>query len=506
MKGTGLYQSFWAVIVIALFIGHHVYASTCDSIPLKMMEQTWYEFRDIHPFGFQTVGLKHYGDSCVFIMSEPAEWVRSEDLEKLFTENGGHLIVGRKSFGYDGGLYDAIGCVKLDSVTFQTFEKNLFKLLYRTAYKPFYTDLDHPSPHVYYSKKNLNFEISHLNWLNDSWWQEKFENSHHQISSFWNLVNNKKNSNELYYSKKRGFVVWKINPNKLDNRFCENARRFALDTDFVLSAFCKADVFLVGRAREVPLTTLPPLRSETIQLLASLDSIEFKAPLAIPYSIEDSVWAKGIMMPKKMKNTELGNLLTTANLILMYMDNQAMVKDYFIDYPRPSNQIFNDDVEYEFLTKEGVMNGWYLPNIYPDIPQVLPLFLQSNNQSSGLHHYSINTSDRFSLILLNRTGCLMPWLKQYHESTDTVLNEKIHEYISSLNNTDLVRMAQYAIIYQAFRYFKSKKGCNTLSQHSDSVPKEQWVQTPSTMVLNTNCNHSFTIKVEKPKTNQTIKK
>ena len=130
--------------------------ATCDSVAEQLMEQTWREFRDIHPFGYQTVGLKHRGDTCVFVMSEPNHWVKEETLRQLFEKYHGQMALKYQHFGIDGQLTDAVGCVKLDSGQFQKFEQEAFQLLYRTSYKPYYTDLDHPAPHVYFSPVSLN--------------------------------------------------------------------------------------------------------------------------------------------------------------------------------------------------------------------------------------------------------------------------------------------------------------------------------------------------------------
>ena len=253
-----LFKIVVAIFIFLVFLDHNVYASTCDSVSLKLMEQTWREFREIHPLGFQTVALKHQGankDTCVFVISEPPQWVKAEDLEKLFADYNGNLIIGRKEFGYDGGLYDAIGCAKLNSVEFISFEKNLFDILYGTTYKPYYTDLDNPSPHVYYSESKLNYNLDFAYWLNSSWWKEVFENPISEEVPFHILLD-QPFSNELIYSKKRGFVIWEINPDHiiLDHHFRENARRFALDTDFVLAAFRKSNIFIIGREREIPVT------------------------------------------------------------------------------------------------------------------------------------------------------------------------------------------------------------------------------------------------------------
>lgn len=73
-----VYQKVLSFMALVILFSHKTQASTYDSISLKLMEQTCREFWAIHPFGIQTVGLKHYGDTCVFVMSEPPSWVSQE--------------------------------------------------------------------------------------------------------------------------------------------------------------------------------------------------------------------------------------------------------------------------------------------------------------------------------------------------------------------------------------------------------------------------------------------
>lgn len=118
-----VYQKVLAILVIVLPFSHNIHASTCDSVSLRLMEWTWREFRAIHPFGFQTVGLKHYGDTCVFVMSEPNNWVEEDNLRQLFNKYDGQLTTRNQLYGIDGQLIDAVGCAKLDSIQFLQLEK-----------------------------------------------------------------------------------------------------------------------------------------------------------------------------------------------------------------------------------------------------------------------------------------------------------------------------------------------------------------------------------------------
>ena len=444
-------------IVFALFMLFGLNNVCAKQSCYSLMEKTWREFRAIHPFGFQTVGLKHYGDTCVFVMSEPAEWVKAEELGDLFSEYDGHLIIGRKSFGYDGGLYDAIGCAKLDSSSFINLEKRLFVLLYGTNYKPYYTNLDDPFEHVYYSNTNLDFFIPISSWY--KWEKEekfivpsKADQSLEQLSS-----KDIYKSNELFYSKKRGFILWIIDPITIfhsDTLFRSNARKFALDTDLIVHTIYRDNkLIIVGREREVPVTILPPLRCETICSII-LNGRKRMSVIIKPDSlinITDSVnsdsvyWATPIMMSKLLWNTEMGNLMLLTDFMLKSWSENAIIKDLFIDYPQPPS----------FFTSNGVA-----------------------------HELKYEPKYFWEFLYGGRTSSLFPSYKNMNDSLSgkaLYLSFKAYDYFAKLNNTDLVRINQYVQISQAFPLYPYLSSTKELSSQKSS---ELWIQSPLMTVSN----------------------
>ena len=452
---SGCSMNKWIVFALFMLFGlNNVCAKqSCYSL----MEKTWREFRAIHPFGFQTVGLKHYGDTCVFVISEPSEQVKGEELETLFSEYDGHLIIGRKSFGYDGGLYDAIGCAKLDSSSFINLEKRLFVLLYGTNYKPYYTNLDDPFEHVYYSNTNLDFFIPISSWY--KWEKEekfivpsKADQSLEQLSS-----KDIYKSNELFYSKKRGFILWIIDPITIfhsDTLFRSNARKFALDTDLIVHTIYRDNkLIIVGREREVPVTILPPLRCETICSII-LNGRKRMSVIIKPDSlinITDSVnsdsvyWATPIMMSKLLWNTEMGNLMLLTDFMLKSWSENAIIKDLFIDYPQPPS----------FFTSNGVA-----------------------------HELKYEPKYFWEFLYGGRTSSLFPSYKNMNDSLSGKahnLSFKAYDYFAKLNNTDLVRINQYVQISRAFLLYPYLSSTKELSAQKSS---ELWIQSPLMTVSN----------------------
>lgn len=450
-KPCGLLLGF---VLFFLLISNSSYASSlCDSTSLKIMEETWHEFRTIHPFGYQTVGLKKSGDTCVFVMSEPAECVKAEELQGLFNEYGGQLIIGRKSFGYDGGLYDAIGCAILDTLEFKVFERHLFKLLYGSDYKPYYTNLNTPYEHVYFSSIKIDYTTFLLSW--DDWKQtEKFiipSRTDHTINKL--LLLKMDSSNELYYSRKRGFVLWRINPIEIslaDTLFRANARKFALDTDLIVHTFSEHNcLYIVGREREIPVTVLPPLRGETICSIVKNKRREMSVIITpdsminISDAMDSTCWATPILMDQPIRNTEFGNLLILADFMLKSWSENANVKELFVDYPLPD----------KFRTQKGVADElgfnpkylWELSSCCIRTGSLSPLYLTMNDRITEKAREIGNVA---------------------------------HDFFSGLNNTDLVRVCQYANIAQPIIHY-SFAWMTKPTFENDSV---QWIQSPSMTV------------------------
>lgn len=422
----------------------------CTNNDISKLEDTWHEFRALHPYSYQTVALKHYGDTCVFVMSEPDSWVKKSDLEQLFIKYDGQLILRYQPYGYDGQLTDAVGCAILDSISFHDFEKDLFTLLYKTDYKPYYTDLDHSIKHVYYSKDyNLNYTISPFiieSDLNEVFIVPSQDSTYREKTVVEILESDMGSSNEIYFSKDRGFVIWVLKTDTLiqTDLFLQNARRFSLDTDLILGLIPRRDsinkLAIVAREREVPINILPPLRNETILLLASHTNEKIELSFdSYNKSLNDSTLATYISMSYWLENTELGNLMIMTDVLLKSWSENCEVRDYFMDYPIPDSYPFSKGISNEL----GYIPH-YLWNFYFD----------------------------------GGTGC-MPL--EFNPPQETMVTGKEQEialktrmHFANLNCVDLVRATQYAAIYQLF---------NGLNVNS-SIQNDSWICTPTWTVSN----------------------
>ena len=92
------------------------------------IDDVWKEFRANHPYGFQTVGLKHNGDEQIFVISEPSENVSFQAIESLFSNYNGTVTIKKDSLGYDGWLADVVGSIKFKSTDQESEFKNKIHL------------------------------------------------------------------------------------------------------------------------------------------------------------------------------------------------------------------------------------------------------------------------------------------------------------------------------------------------------------------------------------------
>lgn len=452
-----LYQKISIILVIIILSCQDIHASTCDSTSLQLMEQVWREFRAIHPFGFQTVGLKHCGDTCVFIISEPNNWVKESDLQQLFEKNDGHLIIQYQSYGIDGQLTDAVGCAKLDSLQFLQLEKELFTLLYHTDYKPFYTDLDHPVKHIYFSDSPLDYTYSweHLN--EQKFGARKLQDGVYvaakmgllQLCSCFLSC-----SNDIFYSSQWGIVLWLIDKNIdyiSDQSFLVNARRFALDSDLIWGTYENDNIIaIIGRERTVPVTILPPLRSETILSLAVNNedlSLVFSREGVV--KVNDSLFVTPVKMSQFLNDTELGNLMMITDVLLKSWSENGKVTEWLIDYPQPKIYPFTHGVAHEL-----------------------------GDSTKYLWNLAATDTDWPGLQLKFTTGSLPP---TYWSADDSLVMKQItmnniaYRYFTRLNNPDLVRVSAYADLYRIFQ------GCGVKQSYQNDG---SWVQTPSRTISN----------------------
>lgn len=421
----------------------------------KIMEETWKEFRQIHPYGLQTVALKHVDDLRVFVISEPSPYVTEDDLRSLFIRHGGKMEVKKQKLGHDGWLKDAVGCVEHD-VDSAAFTHDLFMLLYGTDYKAEYTDLDNPSRHVYFSPYRLNYShelLQSYDFSKESFYVSKDDTilitsiNGFSYKTVGDTISTRELRDGIYYSCNPGFVAWAMSANDLNDltRFKVNARQFALDTDLIFCAINNQNsIVIIGRQRVVPTFILPPLRVETIlQMFINKPKSLFQY-FGKGDSSEDQGFIAPIGLSEALRNTEYSNLLILTDQMLKSWSENNRVHDLDYDIPAP--------IDFPFTHGAAAELG---------------------HDSIGYYWNSNTVSNYSEKYFISQTGSLpVKFDGGGQNEADTIASI----FFASLNQPDLVRVAQYNALNQFYHCIVPFPGF-IVSQ--TKAPAPVWIKTPT---------------------------
>lgn len=406
-------------------------------------EDFWQDFRGKNPWNVQIAGIKAYGDdSYNIILTEPAEDVTEESLKEFFKKYNSSLKTFQSGIGYDGWLKDVVVSINgVESDDIEKLESKLFKKLYGTDYKADFIKLDSIPEHMAYSTDDLNMSVSEeelRKWLitdKEGFYQPEDEDEVRPISDWMKA----ESGQTLLFSKEPGFVAWLIPNNVRDEKeFKIAARKFALDTDLILGAIKHTDVTaIIGRERSTSLLELPPLRPETLYILAATDKDELsqsyqRTTLFAGKQNGGKDWAP-ILLSDELWHTEYGNLLNVTDQMLKSWSENGGIDYMSFDYPKPVYWPFDfgaiADLEVDQLTY-----NW-------------------NTEGVG---YVVEDDD-YAIYALNRTGSLpvsyIPGNTEGISDKNPVYQaeEKAYDFFSGLSNTGLVRVVQYASMYQIFK-------------------------------------------------------
>lgn len=461
-----------SIIAVACIIGGaYIYSLPAAIETTKAfadMENVWKEFREKNPYNIQIEGLKSYDDnSYIAIISEPNENVSEKELNKFFKSYNCSFKTFKKKIGYDGWLRDAVVSFNdLDKDDIPNFSKKLSKLLYGTEYKAAIMDFEVIPEHTAFSSYDLNYQVTEeelRKWfIDDSEKLVDIEDTTQTTTLSQSLTSR---GMQMLLSKEPGFVVWvmDIGSQSADD-FKVIARKFSLDSDLILGAISNdTRIAIIGRERCVPIYELPPMRVETLCLLASAEDDE----LAQSYE-RTSLYAgklKGgkdyapIFLSPQLWHTEYGSTLNVTDQMLKSWSENGMIDYVDFDYPKPVAWAFS----------EGAMEDLGVRS------------LTYNWNTDGVGY--IVEDDTYSIYAVNRTGSLpvsyIPGDTGGISASDPVYRaeETAYDFFSNLSSPELVKVVQYAAMYQIFHNLD-------ISIPSKDIDKSQLVEVPDNLKEN----------------------
>lgn len=323
-----------------------------QSIAYSVKNELWSSLRKSFNYHIQQIGLsKHFEDeSCLFIISEPSPNTSVEELQRLLEDYNIFTEIKEHKVGYDGWVKDLIIAVNdVDAEDIADISDILHQYLFKTTYKSYNIKLPIDNEFNPYLVENLNYQIS-VNEL-EKWFisdAEKFHKDNEQLSiTVENILSNKKEG--VFFSNEHGFVIWAIKTNSSISNKQEEIRKFTLDSDLILGAISKNNMLvIIGRERQSSIIDLPPLRLETILLLASANNEELSQSYERNTLFAGKLpggkdWAP-IYLSDELQNTEYGSLLNITDQMLKSWSLNGDVE--YIDFPylKPDYYAFKNGV------------------------------------------------------------------------------------------------------------------------------------------------------------------
>jgi hypothetical protein len=242
------------------------------NLPSETKSETiWKQFRQTYPYHSQTLALsKAESDgSRTLIVSEPPPHLT---LGNILSSVSGVLLnhsIQKQVIGYDGWVKDIVIAVNGNEREIASAISSLNLTLFQTSYKAYILPLPAQCPVQTNHNLDLRVTANELKaWIIGA--QESFTPVEGgKSTSAFDIF--KQNYCAVFAADNAGIIAWWIPKGKAVSDCKAQARQFTLDSDLLIGAISKNDgILILGRERITPVDVLPPLRVETLELLASV--------------------------------------------------------------------------------------------------------------------------------------------------------------------------------------------------------------------------------------------
>ena len=408
-----------------------------NTLAYQKADSVYNLFRKHYRMHYQTLGTASFSDSSrIILISEPAPFFEPDTLERILSKYTHKTDKKFFKIGYDGRITDLM--VVLGNATTENIDSLVARISrhqYLTDYKPNAINLLSDKKRKYYAPESLDYQISLADF--DQWFfndNEQFIDT--QDTSKTLTVNQmfKQKRRGVFFSKAPGLVAWSIRRNSDLIKQVGDIRQFALDADLILGALRDSTTLvIIGREREASLEVLPPLRVETVLLIASISSKELSQSLDINDCMAGKMpngrdWCP-TYLSKELENTELGHLLTITDILLKDWSESGTIQEASYSYPSPGYWPFDQPL-FKKLGLDQLVYNWNTANTMYAIDQ-----------------------PTHTIYTLNRTGALPVSYFNSQERSESVGHRyelQAGNYFANCGNTDIARVVQYTALYQLF--------------------------------------------------------
>jgi len=414
-----------------------------ETLAWKSYSTCWDNFRLNFPYHIQTIGVSDFEQdgSRILIVSEPPKHFSAYEAENIFSHFNIKSEIKTHTIGYDGWVKDFVVVLSggSDRQKKRAIEK-LYEYVFQSNYKPHFLNLSKNFTDKLNSGSNYSISAAEINnWFvegEDKWFVDANDSEKEEILD--KLLNT--NEYGVYYSKKPGFVAW-VMPKGSITDYVKDARRFTLDADIIIGAIAgSSSLAIIGRERTSNEFALPPLRVETILQLAAADKQQISQSYERMNMFAGKIsggqdWAP-IYLSDDLLNTEYGSLLNITDQMLKGWSQHGEITYHNFMYSKPTKYPFEHSVTEEINTPSLTFN-W--------------------NTKGAAYVVKYN---EFDVVALNRTGSLpVTYIPEGIDHSEIPFEkvreceEKFYDFFSSLKDPNLVRVVQYAAIYQIFSAF-----------------------------------------------------
>lgn len=409
-------------------------------------DKLWEGFRQTYPYHSQALALSgpSADGSRTLIVSEPPPHMSAGDILYPLGSLIRNHSEKRQNIGYDGWVKDIVVEIAGSKAEIDSAISSLNQQLFYTSYKSYVLPLPATTPSNAPLDLDLHVTSAELKkWALDD--KETFTPVEGGDSLSLEQLFEQKMSG-VFYGDRGSLVAWFIPKGRTIEDCRVQARQFSLDSDLIVGAFSNSrGMTVVGRDRVIPVDLLPPLRVETLSLLGAVQQGQ-SGKLKQSYERNhlfagrlegDKDWAPILLSPE-LRDTEYGSLLNITDQLLKGWSNNGETSYYNFKYPRPQHWPFKGSLINLLDTSELTYN-W-------------------NTRGAG---YTVDVGG-YSMLALNRTGALpvsyFPIENGGRESPATLsAEENAYNYFAGLNDPNLVRVVQYAAMYQIFSAFDIAK-------------------------------------------------
>ena len=407
------------------------------TMAFQQMDSIYADFRQRFRMHYQTIATATFPDSSrIILIAEPAPFLEPDSLESICNRFTHQTSQRTFKIGYDGHVTDML--ILLGNATTENLNNLVAKISqqqFLSDYKPNALDLLDDTQRHYFTQDNLDYQITLGEF--DDWFfaaGEAFidEKDTAKDLTISDMFSQKRRG--VFFSREPGLVAWSIRRDSDLSKQTADIRRFALDADLILGALRDSTTLVViGRERETPLEVLPPLRVETVLLIASISSKELSQSLDINDCMAGKMsngrdWCP-TYLSRELENIELGHLLTITDVLLKDWSENGTIQEACYHYPSPSRFPFDRPLFKKLGISELVYN-WNTANTM----------------------YAIDLPE-YTIYTLNRTGALPVSYFRSQSSGTSVgaqYERQAGNYFARVGNTDIARVVQYVALYQLF--------------------------------------------------------